>query len=211
MTSELTTHGQPRRRMSKQARREQLLDTAEELFILRGYAGVTMEDICQAAGVSRPVLYGHFPTREDAYLACVQRARAAYNARMVGVADPTDSLEDQLRAGGEIFFGMLETDPGRWKLIFGNSGAMPESHAAQLADLRFETIDMIEALLHRALPDVDGLTVKTAAHAISGVGERLGLMWLREPQLSRDDIVDQYVAILLPGARMLGDSAHGRD
>ena len=201
MNVDLTTRGTPRRRLPREQRREQLLDVAESLFIERGYSGVSMEDICGAAGVSRPVLYNHFGSREGVYLACVRRAREQLDLGLIASADLTAEPREVLRQGASVFFGMLESDPGRWRLIFGGTAVLPESHAADLAELRFETIRAIENVLRQVAPRLSPLDAKMAASSMSGVGERLGLLWLREPELSLEQIIEHYVDILWAGLR----------
>src|SRR5918997_3007368 len=56
-------------RMPKDQRRAQLLDAANAVFTSRGYHAAAMDDIAEAAGVSKPVLYQHFPSKLDLYLA----------------------------------------------------------------------------------------------------------------------------------------------
>lgn len=199
MDADLTTRGTRRKRFSREVRREQLIDVADDLFTRHGYSGVTMEDLRLAAGISRPVLYDHFPTREAVYLACVERARRQYNEELLRGFDPDAEPLAQLRHGAEVFFGTLESRPGQWQFIFGSSAVLPETHADKLAAMRFETISAIEGLLMRVAPDAPALSVKMAAHAISGVGERLGRLWLREPQLAKQDLIDYYVDILWSG------------
>ena len=69
-------------------RREQLIDIAEELFVAKGYAATSIEDITRIAGVSRPIVYGHFGTKEAIYIACVERIRAELEADLAAQSDP---------------------------------------------------------------------------------------------------------------------------
>ena len=64
-----------RRRLTGAERAEQVLDVAEELLTAKGYDRTSIEDIAQAAGVSRPIVYGHHGSKEGVYLACMARAR----------------------------------------------------------------------------------------------------------------------------------------
>ncbi|MDO5683623.1 MAG: TetR/AcrR family transcriptional regulator [Propionibacteriaceae bacterium] len=61
-------------RMPRDKRRLQLLDVAGQVFADKGYHSAAMDDIAEAAGVSKPVLYQHFPSKLDLYLALVDRA-----------------------------------------------------------------------------------------------------------------------------------------
>lgn len=187
--------------MSSEERRSQLIDVAEVLFMANGFAAVSMEDICRAASVSRPVLYEHLKTKEDAYLACVERARETYESELLRRVDPTASPQDQLRSGADSFFAFQEENPGRWILLFGSSSILPGEKSRELAALRFGTIEKIHILFQRAAPEAPPELIEAASHAASGVGERLGHWWLTRPDLSREEIVDLFVQIVWNGLR----------
>lgn len=197
MSTAVATAGH--RRLSPSARREQLLDVAEQLFVEQGFAATTMEDIARAAGVTRPIPYNHFESKEGVYVACVRRAREQYDAELMPKIDPTTHPRDQLAAGADAFFEMLERDQGRWLLLFGSNAVLPGTHSDELADLRFGTIAAIEALLRNAGPKAPAARVAAAAHAVSGVGERLGHWWLREPSMTRSELVAHFTEILWDG------------
>jgi AcrR family transcriptional regulator len=182
-------------------RHEQLLDLAEALFVRQGYAATTMEDLARAAGVTRPVVYNHLRSREAAYLACVERARTSYEGRMLATVDPDASPIEQLRAGADAFFMMLEEDPGRWQLLFGGNAVLPGDATQALAALRFATIEQIRVLLTLASPGASPQRLEACAHVVSGAGERLGHWWLTRPDLDRQVLVDQFVDILWDGLR----------
>src|SRR5213595_1234584 len=56
-------------RLPRSARRKQLLAAAQEIFVAQGYHAAAMDDIAERAGVSKPVLYQHFPGKLELYLA----------------------------------------------------------------------------------------------------------------------------------------------
>ena len=66
MTSQAGTRAT---RMPREERRASLLEAANEVFTSRGYHAAAMDDIAETAGVSKPVLYQHFPSKLDLYLA----------------------------------------------------------------------------------------------------------------------------------------------
>lgn len=61
-------------RLSAPERRRALVDAALQVFSTRSYAGATTAEIARAAGVSEPILYRHFPSKRDLYLACLEHA-----------------------------------------------------------------------------------------------------------------------------------------
>lgn len=189
----------PRRRFAPDVRREQILDVAEQLFVERGYAAVNMSDIAAELGVTRPVANYHFGSKEQVYLECVRRARASYDTALLTRIDLTAPPRDQLAAGADAFFEILELSPERWILLFGTSSVLSGDASQELADLRFATIDAIAALLRSSMPKATEMRIQAAAHAASGVGERLGHWWLREPSLTRRDLVEHFTEVLWHG------------
>ena len=184
-------HGQ----VPHEVRNEQLLDIAEELFITKGFATTSIEDIARTAGITRPIVYGHFGTKEGVYLACVRRARAGFQQALVEAVIAHDDPLDQIKSGGEVLLAWLERNPHKWKLLFASSTLLPADYAAQLEDLRFETIGQIAALLRRVMGDTEPGRITACAHAISGVGERLGHWWLAEPSMSRAEVLGHLRAV----------------
>ncbi len=199
----------PRRRMSRTERRSQLLDVAERLFIEQGYATVTIEEIARVAGVSRPIVYGHFECKEGVLVACVARAYEAYNATLASMVDSRDTLAQQLRTGGELFFTGLQVDSGRWMLVFMSPSVVTGTYADDLARLRLQHIEAIRAVLARSLPDAPPERVEAGAHVVSGVGERLAFWWFGRPDLTRETLVDHYVDLLLNGLGPLAATGSG--
>ena len=64
-------------RLPRRERRAQLLDAAREVFVAQGYHAAAMDDIAEAAGVSKPVLYQHFPGKLELYLALLDESSAS--------------------------------------------------------------------------------------------------------------------------------------
>lgn len=113
-------------RLPRTVRREQLLRAAQEVFVAQGYHGAAMDDIADRAGVSKPVLYQHFPGKLELYLALldgqidvlIERIRAALVAttdnrlRVVGaVAAYFDFVDNKSEAFRLLFESDLRSDP----------------------------------------------------------------------------------------------------
>jgi AcrR family transcriptional regulator len=109
-----TTRG----RLPRLARRAQLLAAAQEVFVAQGYHAAGMDDIADRAGVSKPVLYQHFPGKLDLYLALVdQHAEVMVEAVRGALAATTDNKQ---RVGATIraYFEFVEREGGAFRLIF---------------------------------------------------------------------------------------------
>jgi AcrR family transcriptional regulator len=181
------------------ARREQLLDHAEELFMTKGFAATSIEDVARASGVSRPIVYEHFGSKEGVYLACVERARANYERELLAAIDPSAEPREQIRRGAEVFFSMLQRDPGRWRLLFATSTTLPGEDSDRFQQLRFRTIAAILPLLQRGAPETPPARIEAWGHAIAGIGERFGFWWLAQPDMTLDEVVEHYLAVIFDG------------
>ena len=164
-----------------------------------------MEDIARSAGVTRPIVYSHFTTKEGAYIACVRRARDAFEDDLFARIDPHAHPKAQLATGAEAMFSLLEADPGRWRLLFGSNAVLPGDANLELAALRFRTIEQIRVLLAAAAPAAPPDRIEACAHAVSGVGERLGHWWLTRPDLTRAEVVQHHVDVLWAGLAPYAD------
>ncbi|WP_226360278.1 TetR/AcrR family transcriptional regulator [Pseudonocardia sp. ICBG1142] len=181
-------------RVPRAVRAQQLLDCAEALFVEHGLDGVSVEDICRAAEVSRPVFYDHFGSRTGAYIACVRRIRQEFQEGLLGlmrVAESAD-LATVFRVAGEAFFTLIEQAPHRWAMLYPAMGLSRES-ADQLESLREETVQTLVVLIRTRLPEFSTTDAMVAAQMISGGGEQLGRWWLRHrDEASRDEVIDAY-------------------
>ncbi|WP_370250105.1 TetR/AcrR family transcriptional regulator [Nocardioides sp.] len=186
-----------RRRLSGAARAEQLLDTAEALFAVRGYAETSIEDIARAAGITRPIVYQRLGNKEAAYLAVVERVRRDLEDRVVVAAAARTDPRAQLAAGVDAFLAYLEDQPQRWTLLYGSSTITVGELGERLTDARFATVAMIRSLL--AAHAEDGPAIEAFAHLVSGAVEQLGRWWRRHPEVPRAVLVEHALDLLWSG------------
>jgi AcrR family transcriptional regulator len=207
MSSTRSVGGYKHGRVPRAVRDQQLLDLAEPLFIEHGYAGFSIEDLCRAAGVSRPIVYERFGSKDGIYLAVLRRVRGEFEEALAEASRGPD-LQSALQQGANAFFSVLERDPQRWSLVYGGTTALVGPLADQLADLRAATVEVIRAALAPFLPGVDDEQLTAAAYAISGAGEQLGRWWLRRPELPRERMVAYFLDFCAPAIRQLAAGIH---
>lgn len=192
-------HGQ----VPRAVREEQLLQIAEALFVEHGYSGASVGDVARRAGVSRPVVYEHFGSKDGLYLAVARRIRGELDEALRRLAAEAGDAEDLLRAGQTAFLRLLAADPKRWWLVYGGADTHVGPLADGLAELRDTTVGIIARSLRTSVPDADPDDLLLLAHAISGAGEQMGRYWLRHPEVSADRMVEAYVRTLLPSVQAL--------
>lgn len=202
----------PRVRLPRNQRGQQLLDVAEGLFADRGFKDTSMEDVARAAGVTRTVVYGHYATKEAIFVACVQRARADLECRLEDLI----SLDKGIVFMGEafervvdVFFQILEQDPGRWAMLYSSGPGSSEDVVSQMAKLRLDTANRIADVIAHYAPGMEYDRIHAYAHGISGVTEQLGSWWVANPATSRERIVSLCCDFIMAGFGPWAEGGHG--
>lgn len=196
----------PRRRLSREARRAQLIEAAQDVFGDVGYHGATMDLVAQRSGVARSLLYLHFDSLEDLYVECLRSARAELDARFLdaSILNQGDPRE-QLKTGITAYFRFVQDRGRSWEVLSGG-GETPGGHAGEIAsELRFRTADQIAALFHVAVPTVDLESTSAYAHVVSGGGDQLAHWWRKNPHVTLETVVEHLLTVTWDGLRLLAD------
>jgi len=105
-------------RLPRLARRTQLLGAAQEVFVAQGYHAAAMDDIADRAGVSKPVLYQHFPGKLELYLALLdQHCETLVDAVRSALESTTDNKQ-RVAATMSAYFRFVEHESGAFRLVF---------------------------------------------------------------------------------------------
>ena len=107
-------------RLPRSARRKQLLAAAQQIFVAHGYHNAAMDDIAERAGVSKPVLYQHFPGKLELYLALLDtQAEALSEAVLAALAGTTDN-QQRIHGVLSAYFAFVDRSDhdGAFRLIF---------------------------------------------------------------------------------------------
>jgi AcrR family transcriptional regulator len=105
-------------RLPRHARRKQLLGAAQEVFVAQGYHAAAMDDIADRAGVSKPVLYQHFPGKLDLYLALIDEHAAGLTARVREALASTTDNRQRVAASIAAYFDFVDGDGEGFRLVF---------------------------------------------------------------------------------------------
>ncbi|AMO22632.1 TetR/AcrR family transcriptional regulator [Ramlibacter tataouinensis] len=175
------------------------MGVALELFISKGYQGTSMEDIAEAAGVSRPIVYNLFGSKDAIYLACLRDARQQLDERLAEAASAHANGQARLRAGIDGYFRFVEQDRAAWRLLFGGGAAVAGPVVGEARQLRFDTVAKITALLSPLMPQIALTEVQMQAHALSGAAEQLAKWWIENENVERPVVVDLLTNLMLRG------------
>ncbi len=95
-------------RMPRSARRTQLLEVAQEVFVTQGYHAAAMDDIAERAGVSKPVLYQHFPGKLELYLGLLDSAAEELLARVRSAMEATPDNKLRVQNAVSAYFDFVD-------------------------------------------------------------------------------------------------------
>jgi AcrR family transcriptional regulator len=202
-----SVNGYQHGRVPRAVRREQLLQLAEELFTEKGFDGFAIDDLCRAAGVSRPIVYEHFGSKDGIYVACLSRIRAEFGQALLEAAAASHDLASTAHACSEAWFSLLERDPQRWSLVYGGATGLVGPLAEQLADLRDATVEQIRMIARRYAPRASEEQMILWAHSVSGAGEQLGRWWLRNAAIPRERVVAFYCDFVVAAVEHLASAS----
>jgi AcrR family transcriptional regulator len=105
-------------RLPRDERRAQLLAAAQEVFVANGYHGAAMDDIAETAHVSKPVLYQHFPSKRELYLALLDSHLSALTELMMGALNSTDDNDERVQAVMRAYYRFIASDDQAHRLVF---------------------------------------------------------------------------------------------
>ena len=108
------------KRMPKDERRAQLLSAAQAVFVAAGYHSAAMDEIADRAGVSKPVLYQHFPSKLELYLTLVDQHIDELIAQVREALQSTTDNRKRVHATIATYFKFVESEGEAFRLLFEN-------------------------------------------------------------------------------------------
>ena len=188
-------------RLPRSARRQQLLAAAQQVFVAQGYHAAAMDDIAVRAGVSKPVLYQHFPGKLDLYLALLDTQAAALADAVLTALAGTNNNEQRIDKVLSAYFDFVNRDDhdGAFRLIF-------ESDLVNAPQVR-ERVDSVTAKTMTAVADTisadTGLSrpyAELLATALTGTAQVVARWWLASDRpVPKDDAVGLLKTLLWRG------------
>jgi AcrR family transcriptional regulator len=182
-------------RLPRSARRAQLLEAAQEVFVESGYHSAAMDDIADRAGVSKPVLYQHFPGKLELYLALLdQHTGGLLDLIRAALASTTDNKQRVAAAVG-AYFEFVDRDGAAFRLVF-ESDLINETAVRERVDKLSQ--DSAEAIADVIKEDTD--LPDAEAHllgmALSGQAQICARFWLSQGSSIPRDEAARLVATL---------------
>jgi AcrR family transcriptional regulator len=170
--------------MSAAARREQLLDVATDLAVDQGFHAVSVEAVARQAGVTRAVIYQHFPDRQGLLAGVVDRETSRALAQVsettledLSEGDPKELMLESLDA----YLRAVHDHPTTWRLVLMAPEGAPESLRTSIADGRRSVLAKLTRAVRPAIRSADASDAELTASLLSAVADEYARLVLTDP------------------------------
>ena len=174
-----TVHDQKPRggRMPRNARRVQLLDSALEVFVAQGYHAAAMDDIAERAGVSKPVLYQHFPGKLELYLALLDQSADTIIDACREALESTEANKQRVAATMHVFYDYVASARGAFRLVFESDLTNEVAVRERVDRVTRECAESIAKVIHEdtGLPDEQSRLLSVSLVGMAQVSARFWL------------------------------------
>jgi AcrR family transcriptional regulator len=171
--------------MPRAEREHEMLQAAGDAFAAHGFHEASMEAIAEAAGISKPMLYNYFGSKQGLYLAYIERSGHLLVQSMREAAPLDAAADDRLRAGILAFLTYAAEHGAGWAVLHRETLAQGGSIAAEVTQLRERIARMLTTLFDD----------EAFAQAFVGAGESVASWWLAHPEQSKEQMVELLMDI----------------
>ena len=163
-----------------------------------------MNDVAVAAGVTKPVLYQHFPSKQSLYLELLEDVGAQLDAAIVDGVRQHDDPRDRMMGGLTAYFTFVRDHRAEFRLIFGTGAESDPEFGGAVRSIEWSIADHIALMLSELAPPK---VAARLAHGIVGMAEGVCRQWLsREPDLAPETLAAELADMLWNGLRHLRDN-----
>jgi AcrR family transcriptional regulator len=176
-------------RLPRTARRAQLLAAAQDVFVTNGYHAAAMDEIAERAGVSKPVLYQHFPGKLELYMALLESHVDDMVARVRGAINSTPDNKLRVHAAVAAFYDFVDGEGQAFRMVFESD--LRSEPAVQQAVER-ATTDSVDAITETITADagLDEHRARLLAVGLVGLSQVTARSWLADDRkLPKEDAV----------------------
>jgi AcrR family transcriptional regulator len=162
-------------RLPAARRRRQLLDVALEVFAQKGFHATSMEEVAEAAGVTKPVLYQHFASKRELYLELLEDVGGQMMTAVAKAVAQARGPHQQVEAGFAAYFRFVAEHEDAFKLLFGGGARRDEEFADAVSHVESSIAEELARLIEA---DIDTEHRRQLAHGLIGLAEGVSRYWV---------------------------------
>lgn len=183
--------------MPAEERRAAILDSALEVFARHGYHAAAIDDIAGAAGVSKALIYEHFPSKRHLHAALLEAHVGELFERLAESAATSEPGEVRLRAGVDAFLAFVESRPDAFRMLFRD--AVEPEVAESLRRIGQQATGAVAALIaseprtERPGDEQDPWAMEVFGALLTGAVQSLALWWDDHREIPREELVTRVM------------------
>ena len=187
--------------MPRAERERQMVEVAEEIFAERGFLATSMDDVAERVGVSKPMIYEYFGSKEGLFVACIRSARAELLNVTLSSVEGVTSAEEAFRRGLTAFFEFTDSHRRSWKLLQSEAAVAGPDAVAEIEAVRQQQTAVNTTLFESFLPNVAHNELVAYAEMVVGACERLSLWYVQRDDVSAAAAAELVMRLVWFGLR----------
>src|ERR1035438_8006873 len=176
------------RRLTAEQRRQQLVAVALELFAQRGYRSTTMDDIAEAAGVTKPLVYQHFSSKRALYLGLVNSIAQELLVAVRSAVMQAEGPRQQVELGFAAYFRLVVSHEAEFRLLYGRDHADDLELGRALRAVEDAIAEAIDPLIDAGLDDDHR---RLLAYGIVGMAEGASRRFMAQRPVSEAEVEEE--------------------
>ncbi|MEV6104126.1 TetR/AcrR family transcriptional regulator [Streptomyces sp. NPDC051940] len=196
-----------RRRLPREVREQQIIDAGIQVFSKRGYHAAVVDEIADLAGISKPMVYLYFGSKEGLFIACIRREGERITADFQHAAGAAPDAESQLWAGLSAFFAFVAGHRDGWVVLYRQAPEMGGDVAAEVNRQRASVMTAVAALVAHGMngSQLPPGEAEFVAHALVGAADSLTDWMERHPGESAERVTVRLMNMVWVGMRNVLD------
>jgi AcrR family transcriptional regulator len=195
----------PKRRMRGPERKAQLLAVARKVFGRLGFHNASLDDVAKEAGVTKPILYDHFNSKEALYLSLLDVDAAALEERVRAALAARTGNRERIRASFQAYFDFVDEHPEGFRMVMQEMVGPQDEFRSKVGGVRERIIGEVTDLIVRESRGTIGRSdAVTVSLGLVGLVETVAQRDPGGPKEERDRAVDVLVALAWRGITQLG-------
>ena len=190
-------------RLPAAERRQQLLDSAVGVFARNGYHNTSMNDVAEAAGVTKPVLYQHFESKRELFRELLGEIGDQLRDTIAKATAEAGGPRQQIELGFRAYFAFVDDHNDAFRVMFGAGTRRDEEFASEARKVEASVAELVADLIE--IPALDPQHRLLLANGIVGLAESSCRYWLQfEVDIDPDELASQVSQLAWAGLRGVG-------
>jgi len=181
-------------------RRAQLLEVARKVFGRDGYHAVSMEAVAREAGVTKPILYDHFPSKKELYLALLDTDLEALHHNVRAALDSPIGNRERIRASFQAYFDFVDEQGAGFRLLMQETVGADRAFRERVEAVRDQILrEVVDLIARESRGILDREHAETVALGLIGMVETVAQRDPGAPRAQRQAAIDTLVRLAWRG------------